>query len=309
MGGFNSKYARGSDLKKLTSLLPVALMVAAIGLAVATAIRESLSPLNCVPINFNSTNPFTIEGSVSGDLTRYVLRLTPGEHVAYLLIAEMEPAFRGLTLPALIRSDDPMVYSTDPAKGTGMSARTQSAYTILSEEKTKLGRFELRFPVEAHKLTITQADGRTLGGRLTHLQNLGLEHAVDISGKFGSLIVAAKAGVVVYAENRSPDGACSREGLRNRPDNQIVVLHNDGTEAVYGHLRQGSLRVRVGQRVTEGDPLAEMGSSGWTPGTHLHFHLGGLTPSRYRTLPLVFLCSDGTRITPAPGGKVCAPRS
>jgi len=296
-------------MKRMISSLILASMVAAIAIAVAPAIRESLSPRDCVPINFNSTNPFSIEGSVSGGSTRYVLRMTRGEHVAYLLIAEMEPAFRGLSLPAMIRSDDPTIYATGPLNDGRMSVRTQSSYTLLSEEAIRRGKYEVRFPVEAYKLTISQAYGRSLSGRPTHLQSLGLGHAVDISGRIGSSIVAAKAGVVVYTENRSPDGACSREGLRNRPDNQIVILHDDGTEAVYGHLRQGSLRVRVGQRVSAGDPIAEMGSSGWTPGTHLHFHLGGLTRSGYRTLPLVFRCADGTRITPAAGGEVCAPRS
>ncbi|MGE5836599.1 MAG: M23 family metallopeptidase [Acidobacteriota bacterium] len=48
----------------------------------------------------------------------------------------------------------------------------------------------------------------------------------------------------------------------------------DGRCAIYEHLQQGTVSVKVGQRVRRGEPLARLGSSGSTSiGPHLHFHL------------------------------------
>lgn len=295
-------------MNKIAASVAIGSTLLAIVLIAATpTVRGTLIPRDCAAINFKTTNPFLIQGLQSGDLTQYVLRITPGRHVSYLLISDMDPAFQEMSLPALIRSDDAAIYTTAPSSDGRLSVQTRSAYTLLSEETLSVRQHAVRFPVNARNLMISQAYGSS--GPITHLDSLGLEHAVDISGDMGAPVLAAKTGVVVYSESRSPDGACTQPEQRNRPDNQIVVLHDDGTEAVYGHLRQGSLRVDVGRRVEAGEQIAEMGSSGWTPGTHLHFHIGGLTPSGYRTLPLIFLCSDGSSVVPVEGGPVCRPRA
>lgn len=294
-------------MNRIAASVALGATLLAIVVAATPKIRGSLMSRSCAPVKFKTTNPFSIVGTKSGDSTQYVLRITPARHVAYLLISDMDPVFQGMSLPALIRSDDPTIYATVPSSDGRLSVQTRSAYTLISEETLSVRQHAVRFPVNARNLMISQAYGSS--GPVTHLKSLGLEHAVDISGDMGAPVLAAKSGVVVYSESRSPDGACTHPEQRNRPDNQIVVLHDDGTEAVYGHLRQGSLRVDVGRRVEAGEQIAEMGSSGWTPGTHLHFHIGGLTPSGYRTLPLIFLCSDGSSVVPVEGGPVCTPRA
>lgn len=55
--------------------------------------------------------------------------------------------------------------------------------------------------------------------------------------------------------------------------NHIVLDLGDGTYAMYAHLRQGSLRVRAGERVRAGQPLAECGNSGNSTEPHVHFQL------------------------------------
>ena len=40
-----------------------------------------------------------------------------------------------------------------------------------------------------------------------------------------------------------------------------------------GHLRQGSLQVKAGERVVKGQRLARVGNSGMSTEPHLHFHL------------------------------------
>ncbi|MFP8884603.1 M23 family metallopeptidase [Streptomyces mangrovi] len=55
--------------------------------------------------------------------------------------------------------------------------------------------------------------------------------------------------------------------------NHLVLDLGDGVYAVFAHLRRGSLKVAVGDRVTAGRPLAECGNSGNSSEPHLHFQL------------------------------------
>lgn len=55
--------------------------------------------------------------------------------------------------------------------------------------------------------------------------------------------------------------------------NHVIVAHDDGTAAVYAHLRMRSLRVELGQRVGAGEQLGEVGNTGNSSEPHLHVHL------------------------------------
>lgn len=52
--------------------------------------------------------------------------------------------------------------------------------------------------------------------------------------------------------------------------NHVLVRHDDGTVAVYAHLRRGSVGVRDGEVVHAGQVLAEVGNTGNTSEPHLH---------------------------------------
>ena len=52
--------------------------------------------------------------------------------------------------------------------------------------------------------------------------------------------------------------------------NGVVVDHGDGWETQYCHVARGSVRVKVGDMVTAGQPLARVGLSGDTEFPHLH---------------------------------------
>lgn len=84
-----------------------------------------------------------------------------------------------------------------------------------------------------------------------------------------------------------------------------------------GHLRQGSITVRVGDRVSEGQPIARVGNSGHSSAPHLHIQAQSLPvgigdieavdlPQMLRirrTYPLLFrdaaLIRDGVESRPA----------
>jgi len=53
--------------------------------------------------------------------------------------------------------------------------------------------------------------------------------------------------------------------------NHVVLAHDDGTFSVLAHLKNGSVRVKPGQRVGRGDVIGGMGMSGDAFLVHLHY--------------------------------------
>nr|WP_107905144.1 M23 family metallopeptidase [Streptomyces chartreusis] len=62
-------------------------------------------------------------------------------------------------------------------------------------------------------------------------------------------------------------------GVKRVVGNHVVLDLGNGTFALYAHLRNGSLAVREGDRVTAGQQLARCGNSGNSTEPHLHFQL------------------------------------
>jgi murein DD-endopeptidase MepM/ murein hydrolase activator NlpD len=61
-------------------------------------------------------------------------------------------------------------------------------------------------------------------------------------------------------------------GARGIVGNHIVIGHG-GEYSLYAHLKPGSVRVKVGDRVRRGQAIALVGSSGSSTEPHLHFHV------------------------------------
>ena len=88
---------------------------------------------------------------------------------------------------------------------------------------------------------------------------------------FGATLGAPCDGAVVVAEGAMPDFAVPQQDPVNRLGNHLILRCGEA-EIGLAHLRQGSLRVVAGDRVSEGEPLAEVGNSGASTEPHLHIH-------------------------------------
>jgi len=55
--------------------------------------------------------------------------------------------------------------------------------------------------------------------------------------------------------------------------NHVVLDLGDGRYALYAHFKPGSVRVKAGDRVSRGQVLGEVGTSGNSSEPHLHFHV------------------------------------
>ena len=86
-----------------------------------------------------------------------------------------------------------------------------------------------------------------------------MHEGTDLAGAYGTPIYATADGVVSFASWDTGYGRL------------IKIKHAFGIETRYGHLSQ--IRVEVGQRVSRGDRIGDMGNSGRSTGTHLHYEV------------------------------------
>ena len=99
------------------------------------------------------------------------------------------------------------------------------------------------------------------------------ERPVDGNG-FGTDVLAVADGTIVAAVDDTPDRTPQPVPPESASGNYVALDMGAGRFAFYEHLQQGSVLVRPGQRVSRGDAIAKLGSSGSTSiGPHLHFHV------------------------------------
>nr|MBA4185058.1 M23 family metallopeptidase [Acidobacteriota bacterium] len=95
---------------------------------------------------------------------------------------------------------------------------------------------------------------------------------------FGEPIYAAGAGRVAFVQDAKPDDrkfnpADLGADERAYAGNYIVIDHLNGEFSWFGHIKQGSSRVKVGQTVKQGDVIAAIGAAGSSLFPHLHYEL------------------------------------
>jgi hypothetical protein len=110
---------------------------------------------------------------------------------------------------------------------------------------------------------------------------------------FGADINAVADGPVVSVVDNLPEqvpGASPTDlPLNQHGGNNIVQDIGGGNYAFYGHLKLGSVKVKVGDQLKTGQSLAALGNTGNTDAPHLHFQLMSTPdPLRSNGLPFVF---------------------
>ena len=110
---------------------------------------------------------------------------------------------------------------------------------------------------------IVPASGRRSSGfgmrRHPVLGTTRLHAGIDIAAPTGTAIRASASGTVVTASSMRGYG------------NTVIIDHGGGFSTLYGHCSR--LSVRTGQRVSQVDRIAAVGSTGLSTGPHLHFEI------------------------------------
>ena len=132
-------------------------------------------------------------------------------------------------------------------------------------------------------------------GHLTYDGHTGTDFAIRDPRLHpnGVNVIASASGTIKALRDDMPDiaytSARAQELVGKACGNGIVITHDRGWETQYCHLKQGSISVKVGDRVQTGAVLGKIGLSGRTQFPHVH----------------VSVRRDGTRIDPfAPSGRL-----
>lgn len=93
-------------------------------------------------------------------------------------------------------------------------------------------------------------------------------------GCYGTTVVAPASARVHLATDGAPDHTPGRISgdVENATGNTVVLRLATGTYLVIAHLKPGSVRVRAGDDVEEGEPIGLCGNSGNTSEPHIHIH-------------------------------------
>jgi len=122
-----------------------------------------------------------------------------------------------------------------------------------------------------------ESDGlRLLNGKFTP------ELRAEDFSAFGKNVLAPAKGRVVKAVDGNSDlvkvGEYPKdinyylEDLTRACGNYVIINHGDGIWSCLAHLRNGSVKVKAGDEIKIGEPVGELGNSGFSSGPHLHIH-------------------------------------
>lgn len=102
----------------------------------------------------------------------------------------------------------------------------------------------------------------------TDTEDIKAHNGIDISEVGTHYVIASASGKVINTYNSCPDNG---NGCNGGAGNMVTIDHGNGIVTVYFHLARSSVVVSVGDEVSQGELLGEMGHSGSSTGQHLHF--------------------------------------
>lgn len=112
------------------------------------------------------------------------------------------------------------------------------------------------------------------GWRIHPIEKIKKHHnGCDYAAAIGTPVYAVTAGKVIYA---GPSSLKFKNGEPAGGGYIVRILFKEGLKyftATYMHLKKGSIKVAVGDKVTQGQLLAKSGNTGESTGPHLHFEI------------------------------------
>jgi murein DD-endopeptidase MepM/ murein hydrolase activator NlpD len=193
------------------------------------------------------------------------------EEAVAVSLEPLDKMFRSVNLPAdsIIETvrrrhsgqGGPLTPITMSTKGRGPDAETLRANSIIERLET----------INLYRMAVEKTPfAEPVRGAVRYTSSFGprrdpktgrsrMHEGSDFAGSHGTPIHATADGVVIHA------------GWQGGYGRLIKIRHEFGIETRYAHL--SNIRVREGQRVSRGDRIGDMGNSGRSTGTHLHYEV------------------------------------
>lgn len=125
------------------------------------------------------------------------------------------------------------------------------------EQETKVRQAVADLPLIKPMTQITGISS-SFGYRKDPLRlSLAFHGGIDFKGIYAAPVLATSNGQVTWAGPHGPYG------------NLVEIFHDNGVSTRYGHLK--SVNVSLGQKISRGDLVGWMGSTGRSTGPHLHY--------------------------------------
>lgn len=176
-----------------------------------------------------------------------------------------------------------IIYSSIQSKGNNYTVYRYSPtgendkYEFFSEEGISTKSTLLKTPIKVIRIS------SKFGYRDKHpVHGYGAMHeGVDFSAPVGTPIYAAGSGTVEFVGWRSGYGRI------------VVIKHNNNLSTAYAHASRFAKGLRKGLKVTQGDTIAFVGTSGNVTGAHLHYEVRQdgkkIDPAKFKSTPNIQL--------------------
>jgi murein DD-endopeptidase MepM/ murein hydrolase activator NlpD len=157
----------------------------------------------------------------------------------------------------------PPLHGADWVAAGGLSNRTPHRHALFQLDGKS--RISQRFAIDWIKLG---ADGRPFVGSPADNRSY---HA------YGADVLAVANATVASIRDQVPENTPGTRAvaitLESAAGNYVILDLGGGRFAFYAHVQPGSVRVKVGDRVSRGQVIALVGNSGNSQFPHLHFHV------------------------------------
>ncbi len=164
-------------------------------------------------------------------------------------------------------ADNPFVRAKPSETPKGLSEKLDKLSAEATRQEQSLQEMQAYFQDQRFMLASVPSVWPTrgwvtsdFGVRLDPYTSERVMHAgMDIAGPHGKEVVAPSDGTVVFA------------GLEGGYGNVLVIDHGYGIKTRYGHL--AVVKVKAGEKVKRGQPIAGLGNTGRSTGPHLHYEV------------------------------------
>ncbi|MCU0409035.1 MAG: urea transporter [Bacteroidales bacterium] len=90
---------------------------------------------------------------------------------------------------------------------------------------------------------------------------------------FNKPLIAPADGYVEFVVNNVEDNQIGKVNIKENWGNTVIIRHNNYLFTSLSHLKKGSVTVKAGDKVRQGEILGRCGNSGRSPYPHLHFQV------------------------------------